>query len=218
MHRAGHPELRLEQILCVLPRLQAPPQLLQLRLLQRDAVPQVLDLRLRGLQLALLARRPKLLLQLFSHAAGQTQRNALNASTSADLLAGGVQPAGISRVFYALVSSYTKSAGCLPSSSCSPVDEEGRSEQCGKLIDFTQATIKYLFVLLSPINESSRLRQIGQIKLGHPNHTNISEVCFRNPEGTIIHTRQPRTMLALLATVPNAFAGFATVRRSQLVL
>ena len=60
MHRAGHPELRLEQILCVLPRLQAPPQLLQLRLLQRDAVPQVLDLRLRGLQLALLASRPKI--------------------------------------------------------------------------------------------------------------------------------------------------------------
>ena len=76
MHRAGHPELRLEQILCVLPRLQAPPQLLQLRLLQRDAVPQVLDLRLRGLQLALLARRPKLLLQLFSHGSRPARRNA----------------------------------------------------------------------------------------------------------------------------------------------
>ena len=78
-----------------------------------------------------------------------------------------------------------------------------------------------LFVLLSPINESSRLRQIGQIKLGHPNHTNISEACFCNPEGTFIHTAaapRERRMLALLATVPNAFAGFATVRRSQLVL
>ena len=53
------------------------------------------------------------------------------------------------------------------------------------------------------------------------NHTNISPACFRNPEGTIIDTTQPRRerrMLALLATVPNAFAGFATVRRSQLVL
>ena len=108
MHRAGHPELRLEQILCVLPRLQAPPQLLQLRLLQRDAVPQVLDLRLRGLQLALLARRPKLLLQVFSHgsrpasvcnATRSTQgkpdaTNALNASTKARLAGWGVQPAG----------------------------------------------------------------------------------------------------------------------------
>lgn len=77
VHRAGHPELRLEQILCVLPRLQAPPQLLQLRLLLRDAVAQVLDLGLRGLQLALLARRPKLLLQVFSHRSEPTlARNA----------------------------------------------------------------------------------------------------------------------------------------------
>ena len=67
VHRAGHPELRLEQILCVLPHLQAPPQLLQLRFLLSDAVVQVLDLGLRGLQLALLARRPKLLLQVVSH-------------------------------------------------------------------------------------------------------------------------------------------------------
>lgn len=51
----------------MLPRLQAPPQLLQLRLLLSDAVVQVLDLGLRGLQLALLARRPKLLLQVVSH-------------------------------------------------------------------------------------------------------------------------------------------------------
>ena len=89
MHRAGHPELRLEQILCVLPRLQAPPQLLQLRLLQRDAVAQVLDRRLRGLQLALLARCPKLLLEVFSH---EGPRVALNAS--AGKTCDGVQLAG----------------------------------------------------------------------------------------------------------------------------
>ena len=129
MHRAGHPELRLEQILCVLPRLQAPPQLLQLRLLQRDAVPQVLDLRLRGLQLALLARRPKLLLQVFSH--GSRPASVCNATRSTqaqapDLLARGCnQRAHRDCSFSPLhVRSYTKSAGCLPSSSCSPVDEE----------------------------------------------------------------------------------------------
>ena len=110
MHRAGHPELRLEQILCVLPRLQAPPQLLQLRLLQRDAVPQVLDLRLRGLQLALLARRPKLLLQVFSHGSRPASRNALFSQPAATQraqrkhkrrLAGwGVQPAVTSSVSF----------------------------------------------------------------------------------------------------------------------
>jgi hypothetical protein len=84
VHRAGHPELRLEQILCLEPRLQAPPQLLQLRLLQRDAAVQVLDLRLRGLQLALLARRPKLLLQVFSHRRGATL--ALNAHANPNKL------------------------------------------------------------------------------------------------------------------------------------
>ena len=89
MHRAGHPELRLEQILCVLPRLQAPPQLLQLRLLQRDAVAQVLDRRLRGLQLALLARCPKLLLEVFSHEGPRETRSTLAGKTC-----DGVQLAG----------------------------------------------------------------------------------------------------------------------------
>ena len=130
MHRAGDPELRLEQILCVLPRLQAPPQLLQLRLLQRDAVPQVLDLRLRGLQLALLARRPKLLLQVFSH--GSRPASVCNATRSTqaqapDFWLGGATSGHISRACFSRlhVKSYTKSAVCLPSSSCSPVDEEG---------------------------------------------------------------------------------------------
>ena len=44
----------------------------------------------------------------------------------------GVQPAGIYS-FYRFIrlhlTSYKKSAGCFPSSSCSPVDEEGRLEQ-----------------------------------------------------------------------------------------
>ena len=135
MHRAGHPELRLEQILCVLPRLQAPPQLLQLRLLQRDAVPQVLDLRLRGLQLALLARRPKLLLQVFSHGSRPASRNALFSQPAATQRAQRKHPkrqtcglgGATSGQAYQFISvnQLKKWARCLPSSSCSPVDEEG---------------------------------------------------------------------------------------------
>ena len=132
MHRAGHPELRLEQILCVLPRLQAPPQLLQLRLLQRDAVPQVLDLRLRGLQLALLARRPKLLLQVFSHGSRPASRNALFSQPAATQRAQRKhqsQTCGLGGATSGQIASLEtlpaqEVARCLPSSSCSPVDEE----------------------------------------------------------------------------------------------
>ena len=41
---------------------------------KRDAVAQVLDRRLRGLQLALLARCPKLLLEVFSHEGPRVKR------------------------------------------------------------------------------------------------------------------------------------------------
>ena len=165
MHRAGHPELRLEQILCVLPRLQAPPQLLQLRLLQRDAVPQVLDLRLRGLQLALLARRPKLLLQVFSHGSrpASRERNALNARQArrnqraqrkhqSQTCGLGGATSGQAYQFIS-VNQLKKWARCLPSSSCSPVDEEGRLEQWCSSEFMLASRAKVLLVLLSPINE-----------------------------------------------------------------
>ena len=74
---------------------------------------------------------------------------------------------------------------------------------------------KHLFVLLSPTNDAVMR------KLNPDTQSTQIYAKFRNPEGTIIHTAEAPTkprMLALLATVPNAFAGFATVRRSQLVV
>ena len=122
MHRAGHPELRLEQILCVLPRLQAPPQLLQLRLLQRDAVAQVLDRRLRGLQLALLARCPKLLLEVFSHE-GRVKRAQRYCSAGKTCEWGATGGA----VFHVLTIIAVRSPPVAFSFSSSSVDEGGRS-------------------------------------------------------------------------------------------